>query len=467
MKQPKMQSSDIWERGDEMHESSPLTPWAAGFSLDTASAQALNRHCFCLSLDEAALAAALDSDFGQPGLSELVRERCSSAFAARPVFVAAQTRERIESLIEAIERVVALPAYREQALARAPRIAQVDSGARGVFLGYDFHLDGDRLALIEVNTNAGGAMLNAALARAQRACCKPVEPWLPTAGEIDRFEQAIVRMFAQEWQQSGTSRALRTVVIVDEAPNSQYLYPEFLLFQRLLERHGLRVMISDPSALCWRDGQLWAGDTVVDLVYNRLCDFYLEQPGSRAMRQAYEASAVVLTPNPRAHALYADKRNLVVLSDDTTLRHWGIDDPTRQLLLSHVPRTVVVSPANLDALWAERRQWFFKPSGGFGSRAAYRGDKLTRRVWDEICATTRCSDEGQAVRYVAQKLAPPGERHIGPASDEAAMKFDLRAYAYDSQVQWLAARLYRGQTTNFRSPGGGFAPVYSGVAGSE
>jgi hypothetical protein len=41
------------------------------------------------------------------------------------------------------------------------------------------------------------------------------------------------------------------------------------------------------------------------------------------------------------------------------------------------------------------------------------------------------------------------------------MKFDLRAYAYDGQVQWVAARLYQGQTTNFRTPGGGFAPVYS------
>ncbi len=41
------------------------------------------------------------------------------------------------------------------------------------------------------------------------------------------------------------------------------------------------------------------------------------------------------------------------------------------------------------------------------------------------------------------------------------MKFDLRDYAYDGEVQWVAARLYQGQTTNFRTPGGGFAPVYS------
>ncbi len=42
-----------------------------------------------------------------------------------------------------------------------------------------------------------------------------------------------------------------------------------------------------------------------------------------------------------------------------------------------------------------------------------------------------------------------------------AMKYDLRAYTYDGAVQWMAARLYQGQTTNFRTPGGGFAPVYS------
>ena len=46
------------------------------------------------------------------------------------------------------------------------------------------------------------------------------------------------------------------------------------------------------------------------------------------------------------------------------------------------------------------------------------------------------------------------------------MKFDLRAYAYAGETQWVAARLYQGQTTNFRTPGGGFAPVYSTVDSS-
>ena len=43
-----------------------------------------------------------------------------------------------------------------------------------------------------------------------------------------------------------------------------------------------------------------------------------------------------------------------------------------------------------------------------------------------------------------------------------SLKADLRNYTYDGKVLLRAARLYQGQTTNFRSPGGGFAPVFVG-----
>lgn len=36
---------------------------------------------------------------------------------------------------------------------------------------------------------------------------------------------------------------------------------------------------------------------------------------------------------------------------------------------------------------------------------------------------------------------------------------DVRLYTYESQVLLAAARLYQGQTTNFRTEGGEFAPV--------
>ena len=78
-------------------------------------------------------------------------------------------------MLRAIESTVALPAYQAQALARAPLIARHDFGPRGAFLGFDFHLGEDGPRLIEINTNAGGALLNAMLARAQQACCREME----------------------------------------------------------------------------------------------------------------------------------------------------------------------------------------------------------------------------------------------------------------------------------------------------
>ena len=41
------------------------------------------------------------------------------------------------------------------------------------------------------------------------------------------------------------------------------------------------------------------------------------------------------------------------------------------------------------------------------------------------------------------------------------LKLDLRNYVYHGRVQLVSARLYQGQTTNFRTPGGGFAAVFS------
>lgn len=416
------------------------------------TAETFNHACFCISLDRDALAAALEAQLGDAALANMVRERCPHAFAERPVFVAASRLHRMAEVVRAVERVVAIPGWREHIMESAPATARHNPrGTKGMFFGYDFHSNGEALGLIEINTNAGGAMLNVVLARAQRACCQSVELLLPGAEGVEEFERALVAMFRSEWQATGADRPLRTVAIVDEVPAQQYLYPEFLLFQRLLERHGLKVLIADPADLVLREGALRLGDTPIDLVYNRLTDFYLETKGCAVLREAWLQDAVVLSPHPQAYALYADKRRLAELTDAAFLASIGVDRDTLELLQREIPRTVLVGADNADHLWAERRRLFFKPVSGYASRAAYRGDKLTRRVWEEIVAGA----------YVAQALVAPGERRINAAEGLKALKFDLRNYVYDGRVQWTAARLYQGQTTNFRTAGGGFAPVFS------
>jgi len=90
----------------------------------------------------------------------------------------------------------------------------------------------------------------------------------------------------------------------------------------------------------------------------------------------------------------------------------------------------------------------------------YRGAKLTKRAWADIANGT----------YVAQALVPPTVRTVTLAGGTVTLKYDLRMFSYDAKPILLAARVYQGQTTNFRTEGGGFAPAFvvsSAASGSK
>lgn len=415
------------------------------------AADALNLGCHCLSVDRDALCAEIARLAADPEICRSLAQTHGNLFSGVASFVDAEQVVQMQRVIDAVESAVALPAYQEAVLGRSQDAARHPSAALGVFLGYDFHLDESGVQLIEINTNAGGAMLNALLRRAQRACCAELaDVMAPEGPENDRPFAAV---FLEEWRRVRGDARLDRIIIVDHDPGSQYLYPEFLMFRELFRRHGWRAEIADVGSLAFRDGRLWHDSQPVDLVYNRHTDFALERPESAALREAWFRDAAVVTPHPRAHALYADKRNLELLTDEARLAAMGIAPEVRSTLLTGIPRTVQVTAENAEAMWNSRREWFFKPEAGFGSRAAYRGDKLTRRVFGEIAAGG----------YVAQRTVMPSLRHTG----ETELKMDIRCYVYAGRIQLLAARLYSGQTTNFRTPGGGFAPVIViGISGA-
>ena len=415
---------------------------------------ALNQRCACTTLDAEQLRREIERSPGLLGLGVDLMDSHPHLFAHTTVFIDADTSDALARAVTAIERVAALPGYQAQAMAHAPAIAQHHFGPSGVFMGYDFHLGEQGPRLIEINTNAGGAFLNAALARAHRSCCAAMDQALHLGPQAPDLDASFIAMFRAEWAAQRGNTPWRNVLIVDDTPQTQYLAPEFAMARDLFRAHGLAAEVADPGELVWRQGRLWhpalPPDQPVDLVYNRLTDFDLSEPTHHTVRKAYEAGAVVLTPHPRAHALLAHKHNLVALSDTKRLTQWGANATDIDLLQQVVPHTEAVHPDNAEALWARRRQLFFKPGSGYGGKAAYRGDKLTRRVWDEILAT-----DG----YVAQALVPPSERLVTMDGVEKRLKMDLRAYTYQGRVQLFAARLYAGQTTNFRTPSGGFSPV--------
>lgn len=413
-------------------------------------ADQLNQECYCRTLDRRALNTSLQNQLSDVRDNPIGANELNKLFSATPVFVPKTEIETMMRIIESIESAARLSSYQQKVLSWAPKIAAFDPGPIGAFMGYDFHLGSDGPKLIEINTNAGGAFLNVALARAQKHCCRPSEQSVTTNQMLDGFEEAVSNMFIQEWQRQSATAMPNRIAIIDNEPKSQFMYLEFQLACKLLQAKGIDTVILDPSELNYVAGKLTAHGKPIDMIYNRLVDFAFENPNHAVLKRAYLEGAVVVTPNPHVHAMFANKRNLTLLSDPQTLRSWGLDDKAAGYLEKSVPTTKMVEKENAAELWRTRRQLFFKPVAGYGSKGVYRGGKLTRRVFETILNES----------YIAQTFIPATERSIKIDDVVTTRKIDIRLYTYAGQLLLAAGRIYQGQATNFRTPGGGFAPVF-------
>ena len=392
-------------------------------------AQNINRKCICQTLDKSNLEKELSKNIG----NEFIFEKFLNMFSQTVVYISDFTLKEIEDLISKIEAAIQSKSYKDEVLKEAPDVALKNFGTKGVFMGYDFHLTESGPMLIEINTNAGGGLLNLYLAQSQKACCKGAS--LPF--NLDTLEEEYFNMFLNEWKLQKGDAKLRTIAILDVKPKEQYLYPEFKLFSSIFKKFDLECFILAPDDLIMKDEEIWFGESKIDFIYNRLTDFYFDEVEHQFLKDAYLKEKVVLSPNPHHHALYANKHNLEILCEYPELS-------------IGIPLTVKVNLENQEFLWKNRRDYFFKPATGYGSKAAYRGDKMTTKVWSEI----------KGLDFVAQNIVKPGERIINSNDVQNFLKLDVRAYVYNGKLQLLTSRLYSGQTTNFRTEGGGFAPVF-------
>ena len=404
------------------------------------AAASLNRQCGCAVIAPAELHARIEQALQDAG--GLDPRLHANLFAPQALFVDRASLATMEQVAHALFEVARSGAYAERVLAWAPPLARRDPHTSGGVIGLDFHLTDHGPRLIEINTNPGGLLLNALALDAVNSC-------VPHAWTTWTSTDAAVTAGTLAWlgeAQIQLGRMPSRMAIVDVEPTRQFLYPEFRLYRHAFEQHGVACAIDAPAALAWDGRALRDSGGEIDFIYNRLTDFALTDADSTALASAYREEAVALSPHPRAHALLADKRNLTVLGDADELVSLGLDPAAAAVLAGCIPRTMVLAAHNREALWEGRDKFFFKPANGYGSRGTYRGDKLTRRVWDAMTASD----------YVAQEFAPPGVRIT---AEGAAMKTDVRCYATERGVILFAARLYQGQTTNMRTPQGGFAAV--------
>ena len=343
-------------------------------------------------------------------------------------------------LVRLLDRISRLPAYRALVAPLVPEVARFDPGHDAVMMCYDFHVTEAGPKLIEVNTNAGGS-LPAYLVHSGEQDLTPEEL-------SEGIKKRILAQFSEEYRRftNGKDSKPDHIAIVDERPEQQFLYQEMLLFADLLRDWGVAVEVVDPSDLeAGPDGVFLKGDPV-DLVYNRHCDFYLENPEMAGLRAAYLARKICLTPNPFTYALLADKRRLNLWLDAGFAVRLSLPVRDVRLLRETIPHSRMLTDLDPADAWAARRQSVFKPVTRFGSRGVLLGTKISRKRFEQL----------EPEETLVQELVPPSMTEV---PDHAPMKTDFRVYAYRDRVFGVTARLYRGQVTNMRTEGGGFARV--------
>lgn len=325
----------------------------------------------------------------------------------------------LEDLKSEIKQLYALRSWSEKNLsAQYENFGVKKAPNLSVCTSFDFHLvNGHEPKLIEINTNAAFLALGIAL----------YDFWQvkPATG----FDFAkMVAMFREEARLVGQSSP--NLAIMDEKPEQQRLFIEFLIYQQVFAQAGIDCKIIDVPQVA----ELAAGT----LIYNRYTDFYLKEPQSLQLKDLYNAGKVHLSPTPWEYFLVGDKQRLSDWQKQTEL-------PVPKSLL----KIYDLATADKDQIWNERKKLFFKPKASFGSKQAYNGASMSRKVFDEAFA------QG----FVAQEYAPPPEVDVLHDNQNLRLKYDLRCYTYKDELQLVIARLYQGQTTNLKTIGGGFAIV--------
>lgn len=382
-------------------------------------------HSFYKSIQEQARKLA-------PSLGELAEVSWDHLVSPLEIRLPKSVWTTAQSAIQAFYRVSRRAEFAAQ-LQPGPAVCARPPANHSVLMAYDFHTnEAGECFLVEINTNASGYPL-ASLMQAVKAGTD-IEQFAPLEDLFSSFQNELLLF-------GGTPPTHPRIAITDENLLEQKMYPEFLIYRDWFQRHG------------WQAELIEAKDFVrADFVYNRTTDFYFDGEAVSHLRRAYEHREACFSPNPYEYWLLADKERLIQFGDDSfwsTLNAGEADrEAIRRVLIPTFDKRAFGSS---EEIWEQRKQLFFKPKRSHGGKSVYRGESVSRKVFERLML----DDEVLVQRYSPAQKMPTDD----PRSVLNNWKFDLRFFAYQDRIQLCTARIYQGQVTNFASPYGGFTLV--------
>lgn len=383
-------------------------------------------------------------DLKTEALDQLISE---NLICAHPVRLPKIVKDQADDLVAKL--------YEIRTLQQKPQFLQslfnkgqlVDPGHASVCMSYDVHWStaSNKLKLIEINTNASFLFLSYHLYKSHGVDLE----------RIKNLPEIIKRSFENEkllWSKAsekilGASNLsanqkdtqIKKIAIVDANPKEQKLFIEFLIANSFFKSWGWDSEICDVKDLTEK----------FDFIYNRTTDFYFTQDESATLCKIWKDHNGCVSPQPAEYFYLADKQRMI----EWFQPEWQVVLANHPLLVQalhdYVPPCLSMDSMDLEQIWTARKKYFFKPKNAFGSKQAYSGDSISRKMIQSLDLSL----------FIAQEKIPAPEVEIETPEGPKKFKYDLRILAYQDKVQNIVARLYQGQVTNLSSNYGGFAPI--------
>lgn len=362
-------------------------------------------------------------------LDSIISENLISPFKIElPTTVRTQAQKIVKACWELREN----KNYQNQHLTFLNQQGLGDPGNKSILMSYDFHLNNEnQLKLIEINTNAAFMLMSLEMHEMQNLP-------LPIA---DFNKQKISEMILNELKLQNKNVQKPSIAIIDDKPEEQRLFIEFLAYNELFKQFGWTSKILDYTQV--------TAEQNLDFIYNRYTDFMLSEPTSATLKKLFAEKAVCLSPNPYDYHLLADKQRMIEWTQPEYLEQINLSSESISDIRNMLPAAFDVTPENKEELWSQRKKLFFKPKRAYGSKQSYKGSSISRKHFDDFCGH----------EMIAQEFVAAPEKSFDTPTGIQNFKFDLRCYAYQDQLQMIVARIYQGQVTNLRTPLGGFGCV--------
>lgn len=241
---------------------------------------------------------------------------------------------------------------------------------------------------------------------------------------------------------------------------------EFEILRQFFTSRGYKTVVSDPRKLeVNKDGELFAGDQKINLVYRRLLTNELLDRFEEAkpVFEAYKAGTVCAVNTFRSK--YLHKKAIFALITDPKYQD-GMTEEQLFAVYTHVPWTRKVEDTKttdpeghpIELLYfirQNRRDLVMKPNDEYGGKGIFVGWELDDREWDNAIQTALSAHYLVQTRVEVARDSYPSWNSDDEAIQWGEYTVDLDPFVFFGEIEGLLTRLSATALCNVTAGGGG------------